>query len=295
MANADAKRGLSAWFRRYGEEQARVAGYYAKGISRTERNKYIAGKANEKLATLNKTTKELRRFFRGFDSDKGYALNDIRRWNLKQVRQVEKYGEYLHHLKSQPHVRAVPRTKKQRIGLQTFTGQNEPSQRAYVVHKTHPEEQVLIDEQGMVTVERKVSDKVGWIRSEFYYFRTLLGYQPEDWDEVYAATERMLSLMPDGEYFIYSSLHGEIDVPHPKRSLLRVIARYMQEYAQRNFGMTIIGFRRIADQINSDVEYERIYTRRQKERARRKKEFDALLKRVARGSKKKAKSRRKPK
>lgn len=286
-------RGVSAWFRRYGEEQARAAGKYAKKISHADRVEYIARKRAERLATLNKTAKEVRSFFKGFSAKDGYSLNDIRRWRLQDVRELEKYGEYLRHLKSQPHVRFVPITKKQKISVQTLTGQNDPSQRAYVIHKTHPDELVMIDEYGMVAIERKVSDKVGWIRAEFYYFRTFLNFQPLTWDEVYAATGELLPWLPEGEYFIYSSLHGEIDVPQPKRSLARIIQRYMQEYSQKDFASTIVGFRRIADEVNSDAEYEKIYTRRQKEKKRRKKEFDALMKKVARPLKKKAK--RKPK
>jgi hypothetical protein len=283
---APRKLALAKWFREFGEDQARERGLYRASVPLAKRNEYIAKLANAKLETLNKTTKELRQIFKGFDAQSGYGLNEIRHWPLQRVRQVEKYGEYLHHLKSQPHEIVRPHSVRQRISLQTFSGQYEPKQKAYIVHKSHPDEVVQITPTGQVIVTRELPADKGVLYSEFYFFRALLGYQPMDWDEVYAATVEILPFMPEGDYFIYSTLHGEIDAPQPKRSLLRVIMRYMQEYSQRNFAQTIAGFKRIAHNISADEEYSQIYYRRQREKRRRKQEFDKLLKRVARATKK---------
>jgi len=288
-------RGLAKWFREYGEDQARERGLYKKGVPLAKRNEYIAKLANAKLETLNKTTKELREFFNGFAAERGYRLTDIRSWPLHQVRQVEKYGEYLHHLKSQPHESVRARSQKQRVSLQTFTGQNLPRQKKYVVHKSHPDEMVQMSPTGQIIITRELPEGKGVLYSEYYYFQSLLGYQPQDWDELYSATADMLPFMPEGEYFIVSSLHGEIDVPHQKRSLLRVILRYMQEYEKKEFASTIRGFKRIDNRISADEEYSNIYYRRQREKRRRKQEFDKLLKKVARATKKKRKPKRKPK
>lgn len=282
-----AKRPHVSWSRRYGEERARERGLFAKGVSYEARNRYIVEKSAEKLHTTISTLKELRRFFKGFDSASGYNLNDIKNWHPNRVRQVEKFGTYLHHLKSQPHVRVAPRGKNQKRALETFSGQHHPRQRAYVIHKTHPDEQVLVHEGGRIAIERKVSDKVGWLRSDFYFFLALLGYRPYGWDELYAATAELLPFMPEGDYFLYSELHGEIDVPQPKRSLLEIIMRYTQEYSQRDFAETIVGFKRIADSISSDAEYEKIFFRRQKRRKQRQEDWNKLRKQIHRSVKNK--------
>lgn len=287
------KRGLSKWFREYGEDQARERGLYKGNVPLNKRVDYIAKKRAEKLETLTKTTKELREYFNNFESIHGYDLTDIRRWSLHEVRQVEKYGEYLHHLTSQPHSRVAPRSKKQKLSLQTFTGQNLSNQKAYVVHKTHPDEVVKVTPTGHVIITRELKDGKGTLRGDYYFFRTLLGWQPFTWDDVYAATGELLPYMPEGMYFIYSTLHGEIDAPQPKRSLLQIIQRYRMEYNQKNFAQTIAGFKRIADSISSDEEYSDIYYRRQRAARRRKQEFDALTKRAARKSKRKPKKRKK--
>lgn len=287
------KRGLAAWYRRFGEDLARERGLYKSGVPLAIRNRFITEKTATKVATLKQTVRDLRSTFKGFESASGYNLNDVRFWTAHQVKQVEKYGEYLHHLQSQPHEIIRPRNKKQKISLQTFTSQYEPKQKAYVVHKSHPNEQIKVTRTGEIIITRKVSDKVGTLRSDFYFFNTLLGYQPIDWDEVYAATAEILPYMPDGNYFIYSSLHGEIDAPHPKRSLLSVIARYGAEYKQKDFASTIKGFKRIADNISPDEEYSKIYYRRKSAAAKRKADFDALVKRVTRRQKKKKKRKHK--
>ena len=113
-------------------------------------------------------------------------------------------------------------------------------------------------------------------------FEALLGWRPVTWDDLYSATEEMLPLMPDGDYFIYSELHGEIDTPHPKRMLLRVIQRYGQEYAQKKFADTILGFKRISDKLESDKEYEQIFMRRQAKRDQKAREWDSLRKSIHR-------------
>lgn len=231
---------------------------------------------------LTEQVRELRHVFKGFDPADGYDLHNLKSWPAARAQHVEKYGEYLRHLTSQPHEILRPRNKKQKKSLETFTGQHLPKQKAYVVHKSTDEETVHIDRQGMISIERELPEEKGIIKSDFYLFLPLLGYQPTTWDDVYAATLELMPYLPDGKYLIYSELHGEIDAPHEKRMLPRLLMRYMQEYHEKNFAQTILGFKRLSSQIEPNEEYRKRYERRQKRAEQKKKNWQALQAQVRR-------------
>lgn len=273
-----ATRSPARWYLETGRAQARE-----RGLQDEARSEFLRRARELRRETLTAKLKEIRAVFSGFDAASGYNLHNIKSWPAERAKQVEKYGEYLRHLKSQPHSILRPRNKKQKRALQTLTGQDRlRRQKAYVVHKSTDADIVKMTKDGMISVERKLPEEKGFLKSDFYLFRAYLRYQPKTWDEVYAATIEIMKYMPDGRYFIYSELHGEIDTPHEKRMLPRLIMRYGQEYDQKNFAETIIGFKRISDQITPNAEYQRIFDRRNKERDRRKKASEALRAQVRR-------------
>lgn len=281
----------SAWYQQTGQDAWREklarSGLSLREADPQERADYLAVRRATRVATLSKNLKNLRQFFSGFDSRDGYDLRDVKSWPASRVRTVDKYAEYLNHLQSQTFSRIVPRSKKERAGLIDYTGQRLRRQKAFVVHKPSEKDEVAIGSQGEVVVVRELPTG-GFLFTADYIFSVVLGWQPITWDEVVQATKEILPHLPDGNYFILSELHQEIDVPQPKRMLLRIMMRYLQEYAEKAFASTIIGFRRIADNIVANKEYERIYFQRRERAAKREKAWNQLR----RASEKRAKRRR---
>lgn len=274
---------LARWYYEIGKDLARERGMYGPDADISVRANYIATKREIRIRTLSENVKNLRQIFKDFDAYAGYNLHDIRFWPKARVKKVEQYAEYLNHLRSQPFDILRPRNKAQRAALQQFTGQQLPRQKAYIVHKPAEGDRVWLSRDGDIEITRRIPS--GLLRSVYYFFLALLGYRPVTWDELYTATVEMLPLIPDGKYFIYSELHGEISTPHEKRALPRLIKRMGEEYSERDFAGTIIGFKRVADNVAPDKEYEQIYFRRQEARDERRRAWNRLRRRAERKSK----------
>lgn len=242
---------------------------------------FLAEKRTLRVGKLKDDLEQLRRYFRGFTAADGYDLRDIKTWHLNRVRSVERYAEYLNHLLSQPNSRIEPRTKTEMRGVRNFTGQRLRRQFAFVVHKPTDRDEVAIGPRGEVVIVRELPTG-GFLQSEFYFFDTVLGYQPLTWDEVVEATEEIVEEMPEGMYFIYSELHGEIDTPHRRDILPRLMRRYEQEYSQKKFADTIRGFKRVADDITPNQEYEQLFKRRQARKETKTREWNRLRKQIHR-------------
>lgn len=276
---------VARWFFEIGKDQARERGFYKPDADIEARANYLATKRELRIKTLSENVKRLRQVFPDFDPAAGYNLHDIRSWPKARVKRVDQYAEYVNHLRSQPFSLVRPRNKKQRAALQQFTGQQLPKQKRFIVHKPTDADDVSIDRNGRITIARELPSGAGFLESQYYLFLAILGYRPVTWDELYAATVEILPYMPEGKYFIYSELHGEISTPHEKRMLPRLIQRMGEEYEERDFAGTIIGFKRVSDQVKPDKEYERIYFRRQATRAEKLKAWNRLRRKAERKSK----------
>lgn len=270
------------WFFDIGKELARERGFYKPDADIEARANFLATKRELRVKTLSTNLKHLRKVFKGFDADAGYNLHDIQSWPIQRVRKVDQYAEYLNHLRSQPFTIVRARNKAQKDALLEFTGQTLPNQKAFVVHKPAEGDTVEISRDGDIAIQRVLPEAKGIVRSEYYLFSALLGWRPVTWDELYKATVEMLPLMPDGDYFIYSELHGEISTPHKKHMLPRLILRMGEEYEERDFAGTIIGFKRVGDKITPNAEYQQIYFRRQEAKEERRKAWNRLRRKVER-------------
>lgn len=279
---APPSRAVSRWFSEIGKDLARERGFYKPNADPYERANYLATKRELRVKTIAENVKNLRKVFRGFDAESGFNLHDMRSWPKARVKKVDQYAEYLNHLRSQPFTIVRARNRAQKDALLEFTGQTLPNQKAFVVHKPATDDRVEITRDGDISITRVLPEDKGIIRSEYYLFSALLGWRPVTWDDLYKATVDMLPLMPDGDYFIYSELHGEISTPHKKHMLPRLIQRMGEEYEERDFAGTIIGFKRVADNVTPNKEYQEIYFRRQEARDERRKQWNRLRRRAER-------------
>lgn len=254
-----------------------------------QRAVFLAEKRALRVRALTDNVKNLRQFFSGFGPADGYNLNDLTSWSAQRVRAAEQYATYLNHLLSQPYSRIAPRSKQQQAGLKNYTGQRLRRQRAYVVHKPTDDDEVAVGPAGEIVIVRELPTG-GFLQSEYYYFDTILHWQPITWPDVITATREILPYLPEGDYFVVSELHGEIDTPHAKRMLLRLMQRYEAEYnnEKQQFADTIRGFKRVADEVDPDEDYQRLYFRRQKQKAQKSRDWNRLRKQVIREARKQA-------
>lgn len=275
------RRPVARWFREVGTETARERGLYQHHPR--ELTAYLHTKRAQRVSQLKSQIKNLRQFFRGFESANGFNLTDISRWPLQRVKKIEAHHLYLANLQSQTYKRVIPKTKQQRRGLEDFSGQVLPEQFAFVVHVESDRDEVHVMRTGRIVISRKIAGiRAGIVVMDNYLFMTLLGWRPATWDEVIQATEEMLPMMAEGRYFILSELHDMIGVAHEKRMLLRLIQRYAMEYASKKFADTILGFRRFESRVQTDkIEGDKYYARqrRAKEKTRA---YDRLRSRIAR-------------
>lgn len=277
------------WYLDTGKEQARERGLYARDADTSKRANYLASKRDTRVALLKANAKQLRAYFRGFESSDGYSLTKIEHWPAARVKRVEQYAEYLNHLLSQPHQRYVPRSLTQREVARAFTGQMLPDQKAFVMHVESDRDRVKITRYGDVVIERELRGRVAVVYDIYYLFAFYLGWRPSTWDQVVNATEDMLPYLPDdpdSRYFLHSELHGSIGAGQPKKSLLLMVKRFATDYALKNFADTIIGFRRAGSRAEADQIYARKVAHSQQRKELREKAWRALRARSVRRFKK---------
>lgn len=246
----------------------------------------------KQLEYLERTIKDLRQYFTGFDAKAGYDLRFIRSLHPRKVKAIQNYGSYLHNLQSTPHVRAVPRGKKARSGLRQFTGQRLPRQKAFVVHTPHPETTKVTAPKGNVKLERPVTK--GKVREQFFLFEQMLGYQPVTFEEMRAALKEMLPKMPPGYYQLWTVPHGEIGVPRTRNLLMELLNQYENSYERgararlhADFAEAILGFKWQAIDFETSAE---LYNEQQAERVKRRRQ--KTFERRARAARRARKMRR---
>lgn len=285
---ATRKKGPARWLLNVGVDNHRAVDLARRGETE-ERNAYLHAARAKRLVYLKNLTRDVRKYYTNFDPSHGYNLSDIKSWSAQRVNEVLKYGEHLRQLQSQPHDRIRPRNKKQRRGLESQTGQTVGKrQKAFLVHKSSVEDVVSIDKNGVISIKRILPGTKGFLKSDFYLFDAYLGGEETDyerpvtWDDLYNSTVALLPHMPAGDYIIYSELHGEIDTPHDKRDIAGLILGYGTDYSPKDFARTIIGFKRISDEIVPNAEYARIAKRRAEYKIQKKKRADRLYKQMRR-------------
>lgn len=248
----------------------------------------------EQLAYLKLTTKQLRKTFTGFDSEKGYDLRHPERWPAQRRAQVQAYGAYLHQLTSgdRPYLIVPARSKGQKRALQRRTGQGLRRQKAFILHTEAPSNTRVIFKRDRKTrrveIEVRRAVRGGEIVVRDFLFRELVGYQPFTFEEMQDALDEMLALehsdgalvMPpefpedsgnEAYYSMLSELHGPISAPIPYSMLRAHLVQWQEEYGNtlhEGFAETLIGYRLQGTEGMADAEYNE-RDRRSRFRARR--------------------------
>lgn len=198
----------------------------------------------------------LRDYIKGFGAKDGYDMRHPERLSAQRAAQIKKYGAYLHTLQSQPYVKVTPKSAKERRALQERTGQYLKRQKRFVYHVERPGATKVTFKKGLLEEREKVSGTE--IIRQYYFFRDFNGgRQPKTFRAMTNITEKkMLRAMPDRYYTFWTDLHGAIGAPFPKRSLLRELQRYENQYGgHRGFAEGLLGFVFQGTSDQADSEY----------------------------------------
>lgn len=231
----------------------------------------------KKFDYLNRTVKDLRKFFAGFDARDGYDLRHPERLSAQRVKAITQYGGHLHSMMATPHVRvSKPRSKKKQAALESFTGQRysgTKKPRAYVISVDNEAAQldtkVSVTKSGQVRIERQVGK--AHLVDQYYLFADN-GFPPSSFrsfDDVLKASRHLVKkVLPPGFYTLWSAKHGSIWIPMDRDDILRNLNKNTGESNEREgFPNDLLGFKFQGDESTAETEYiERSQRRRAAER-----------------------------
>lgn len=193
----------------------------------------VRGRPGKPATTGGAREPGLRDIFKGFTAREGFDLRHPERWTKGMHDKVQGLAKYLHNLTSQPFKVVTPKTLAQRKTLRHFTAQEDPQQRAYVVHVPSPLYRVkLRKEKKKKTVGLSLETPArfgGFGKLKYFLFRdyTANGQPPVLPEDFYEATRRMQEQLPDWAYMsIWSQPHGIISSPQPRNSMVRKLQEW---------------------------------------------------------------------
>lgn len=273
---------VSRWYLDTGKEQAREL--LRKGsLTDGSLGSYLADKRARQHVYLRETVKDLRRYFTGFGASDGYLLRDLKSWSYQRAEQVRRYGSHLHHLQSQKHVRAVPKSKSENNALAEFTGQHymgSKRPRAYVVPVDHPDRTDIKYNKKQNKIEIVENFKGGRTVQQFYLFRDY-GFDFYTWSQLISVIRKMitdkyktittkvtrrgitkthkekvlvsLAIMPPGFYTLWSAQYGTIFEPMERDEIIMNLEYRFKQYDE-NFAQDLLGFRYFRDELDAERE-----------------------------------------
>lgn len=243
----------------------------------------VGGRPADQRNSTRKREPGLRDIYSGFDLANGFDLRHPERWTRAMHDRVQDAAKVLRHLLSSPYAVKKPRNAQERKTLRYFTEQTIPNQKRFIVHTATADARVrLVREKGkkQLTLQVRRPQRFGGFgEMRYWLFKEYLGYAPQEPDDFIEATQRMLPDMPDWGYFsLWSQPNGVITIPQPKKSLLKVLARFFQE--GESFGGDKL--QNALDILQgwvlqgNEADAERVYIARQKRRASKPNRFRGL-------------------
>jgi len=202
---------------------------------------------------LKKYAKLVRKYADGFDAKHGYALDKVKFWPMDRVRRIEEYGARLEKEETQTRVTVRPRSTGAIEALRKHTGQRGfPQRKAFNIITPRPDavrvrvvkstRKVKGRKQVEYTVEETDKTKRGTVFKRYFYLPEGL----QSFEEIEAATRKLLPRMPNGYYVLISSVYGGIAETMPKYDILRLLPERFYGYDAKpgdsGLASTILGY-----------------------------------------------------
>lgn len=208
----------------------------------------------------------VRRIYKGLSPAEGYDLRHIERWSAARLATARNRIQSLNTLTSRPFAVIIPHSAKQRKQAQSFTGQNLPYQKEFIVQVQDTKTDKVKFKKGKVTVEREF--KGGEVKQvkQRYLFKDYLksGERiPITFAQMRKITERMLPAMPkkyygrDVYYTLTTAQYGPIGNPTLHERVLENLAGYHERYdnnaMHQQFAEQVIGYTMIGTGVQADT------------------------------------------
>jgi hypothetical protein len=192
-----------------------------------------------------------RRIYKGLGAADGFDLRHIERWSAATYKKARERVQSLNTLTGRPFAVIIPRTKKQRVQGQKFTGQNLPYQKEFIVQVQDPKHDKAVFRENKVTIQRDFKGGSREIEQR-WLFRDYLEpgeSMPITFAQMRDITLRMLPFMP-AEYrkqWVYYTIltvqYGSVGQSVPKHRILELLSSYHSAYdVKKGFAEAVIGF-----------------------------------------------------
>jgi hypothetical protein len=236
------------WLRMSIEQRERTRNYIKNGLLGWERD-------GVKIPSA-------RRIYRDLKPSDGFNLQHIERWSAAKLARARERIQSLNTLTSRPFTVLIPRSKKQRVAAQKFTGQDLPSQKEMIVQVQDAKHDKAVFRDGQVAVERTMP-KGSKVIKQRYLFRDYVAANevPVSFLEMRNVTKQMLPDMPEKYYGrdVYYTLitvqYGPIGESFLHEDILQGLGEYHLRYGtgdqHKQFAEQIIGFQMVGTFVSA--------------------------------------------
>ena len=218
-----------------------------------------------------------RDLFRHMNASDGFDLRHIERWSAQKLASARQRVQAINTLTSRPFDVLHPRTHKQIKSAKTYTGQDMPQQKGFVVQVQNMKMDTATFRQNKVVVEREFKNGSKQVEQRFLFRDYNNGKQPITFPGMRRSTERMMKEMPEKYrgskvyYTLITAQYGPIGRSIFKERLLEELSNYHSQYGNssmhRHFAEQVIGYQMVgtyAQAAKYQIEREHLPAHRKK-------------------------------
>lgn len=201
-----------------------------------------------------------RRVYVGLSSRDGYDLRHIERWTAAKLARARERIQSINTLTSRPFTVLIPRSKKQRVAAQKFTGQNLSYQKEMIAQVQDPKIDRVKFKDNKVITEREFKSGSKAVQQR-YLFSDYTTDEPNTFLKMRAVTKKMLPDMPqkyfgrDVYYTIITTQYGPIGESVLHEDLLNHLVDYHNRYdpsrQHQHFAEQVIGFQMVGTYVSA--------------------------------------------
>lgn len=202
-----------------------------------------------------------RRIYKGLEASKGYDLRHIERWSAARLKTARNRIQSLNTLTGRPFAVLIPRTKKQRLEAQKFSGQNLPYQKEMIIPVQLTGRDKAIFRDSKVAIERKFPGGSKTLKQRFLFSDYLKSGEsaPVTFSGMVGITKRMMPDMPahvygkPAFYTLVTVQYGPIGRSAEQEVILDLLRYYYTTYdpgtkgfpGHADFAEQVIGFQMV--------------------------------------------------
>ena len=203
-----------------------------------------------------------RRIYDKLSSRDGYDLRHIERWSAAKLATVRNRIQSLNTLTSRPFTVLIPRSKKQRVAAQKFSGQDFSYQKEMIVHVQDSKLDKAVFRDNQPAIERTMKQGSKSISQRFLFEHYVQRNQvPITFLGMRKLTKEMLVDMPkkhygrDVYYTLITAQYGPIGESFLHEDIVKGLGEYHLRYGtgdqHKHFAEQVIGFQAVGTFVSA--------------------------------------------